>query len=235
MVAGRWPLPPDMRAAVPDYWARAIAANPHLWDGRILGLTSPDGGPVTVVDGVLRAEAREDAYSAFLTWRGEGFPEIGMCHAFGWALIVSGDGALLYGLMGGETANAGRIYPPGGSLEPRDARSDGTIDFLKQIEIELDEETGLDPAEAQAGMILAVLDGPRISVGRVYRFAEPADALRAKIVANFATQAHQELADIVIVRSLADAQAPNVQPYGTALAEAYFAGLLDGDGSTPVR
>jgi hypothetical protein len=142
---------------------------------------------------------------------------------------------LLYGLMGGDTANAGRVYPPGGSLEPRDVRPDGSIDFLAQIEIELIEETGLDPADAQAGMVLAVLDGPKLSVGRVYRFDATADALRAKIVANFATQEHQELADIVIVRSLDDAKAPNVQPYGTALADAYFAGLLDGDGNGPVK
>jgi 8-oxo-dGTP pyrophosphatase MutT (NUDIX family) len=225
-VPGRWPLTPVQRAAVADYWREATAANPHLWDGRILGLSAPDGGVPRLEGGVFRAEAREDAYSAFMLWRQQGFPEIGICHAFGWALIVSGDNALIYGVMGGDTANAGRVYPPGGSLEPRDVLPDGRVDVPGCIALELEEETGLRTDEAEAGGMVVVFDGPRLSFGRVFRFVEPAEHLAARIRANLVRQEHRELADIVVLRSAADAGRAGAVPYATAVAEAFFAGTL---------
>lgn len=226
MVPGAWPLPPELRAAVADHWAKAVAVNPHLWDGRILGLSAVGGEPLVAGDGVLRAEAREDAYSALLAWRSRGFPEIGVRHAFGWALIVSQDGALIYGVMGNHTANAGRVYPPGGSLEPRDVMPDGRVDYLRCIALELVEETGLSVAEARVGMTVAILDHSVISVGQVLHFAEPAHKLVNRIRANLALQQHRELADVVIVRSRADAEAAGCVPYAVALAEAFFAGRI---------
>ena len=136
-VPGPWPLSAEQRAAVDLYWQGAVAANPHLWDGRILGFSAPGGGMPKIESGVFRAEAREDAYSAFMLWRHQGFPDIGMCHAFGWALIVGSDGAIIYGVMGGHTANASRVYPPGGSLEPRDVLPDGRVDVARFNELAL--------------------------------------------------------------------------------------------------
>lgn len=226
MTPGTWPLPPELRAAVAAYWAVATVDNPHLWDGRVLGLSAPVGHPLIDSHGGLRADAREDAYSAFMTWRSRGFPEIGMCHAFGWALIVSQDGALIYGEMGGNTANAGRVYPPGGGLEPRDVLPDGRIDFLRSIALELTEETGLSAADARTGMTVAVLDGPGLSVGQVFHFAEPAAELVKRIRSNLALQTDRELADVVIVRSRADAVRLGAVPYAVAVAEAYEDGRL---------
>lgn len=223
---GPWPLSAERRARVAAYWQGALAANPHLWDGRILGLCAPGNAASLVEDGVLRAQAREDAYSVFMSWRDEGFPEIGMVHAFGTALIISGDGALIYGVMGGQTANAGRIYPPGGSLEPRDVLPDGRVDVLGCIATELEEETGLTAADARIGVLVAILDGPRVSVGRVFHFAEPAEALLARIRANLVLQEEQELADVVAVRSRAEAIAVGAVPYAIAVAEALENGVL---------
>lgn len=225
-VPGPWPLSAGQRAAVDAYWQGAVAANPHLWDGRILGLSAPGGGMPRVEAGVFRAEAREDAYSAFMLWRHQGFPDIGMCHAFGWALIAGSDGAIIYGVMGGHTANASRVYPPGGSLEPRDVLPDGRVDVARCIERELEEETGLRAQEAEAGAMVAVVDGPRLSFGRVFRFAESTSALAARIRANIERQAHRELDDIVIIASRADAEAAGAVPYAVAVAEAFFAGQL---------
>ena len=226
LVPGTWPLSDDQRAAVKAYWQGAIAANPHLWDGRILGLSALGGGLPTVEDGVFRAEAREDAYSAFMLWRREGFPDIGMCHAFVWALIVSGDGALIYGVMGDQTANAGRVYPPGGSLEPRDVLPDGRVDVPRSIALELEEETGLAAAEAADGGMVLVFDGPRLSFGRILRFADSASVLATRIRANLDGQTHRELADIAVIRSRLDAEAAGAVPYAIAVAEAFFAGRL---------
>ena len=221
-VPGDWPLPAAMRAAVATSWQEQVGRNPHLWDGRILGLCQP----IEMAGGMFRAEAREDAYSAFMTWRALGFPDIGIAHVFCWAMIVSGDGAILYGRMGGQTANAGKVYPPGGSLEPRDVMPDGRVDVDRAIALELAEETGLSVADARAGAMLAVLDGPMISFGRIHRFEAEAEALRAGIRANLASQEHRELEDVVIIRSTEEARAAAPVPYALAVADAFFGARL---------
>jgi hypothetical protein len=220
MVPGAWPLPDALRAEVGPCWARLLAANPHLWDGRIIGVSTPH----VDADGILRAEAREDSFSAFLTWRDAGLPDFGMHNLFGSALIASNDGALIYGIMGAETANAGRVYPPGGSLEPRDVLPDGRVDVAGCTDLELEEETGLLARDARKGVLVAVFDGPRISIGQLYHFDETADRLIAGIRANLDRQEHRELADVVAIRSRADAERAGAVPYAVAIAEAFAAG-----------
>lgn len=182
-----------------------------------------------IENGVFRAEAREDAYSAFMLWRQQGYPDIGLCHAFGWALIVSSDNGLIFGVMADHTANAGRVYPPGGSLEPRDVLADGRVDVQRCIALELEEETGLRVDAAEAGPLVVVLDGPMVSFGQVLRFAETAESLVRHIRTNLARQQDRELADVVVVRSRADAEASGAVPYAVAVAEAFFDrdGLLE--------
>ncbi|CAN7513381.1 NUDIX hydrolase [Devosia sp. LjRoot3] len=200
-VPGAWPMPDDLRASVSGRWAAMLEANPHIWDGRILGVSPPIMGD----DGILRSEAREDAFSAFLTWREVGFPEMGIRNLFGSALIVSADGFLVLGVMGEDTANAGRIYPPGGSLEPRDVLEDGRVDVARSTEIELEEETGLKVADARLGNLIAVLDGPRVSVGRAFHFDATAEELLTEIRGTLDKQEHRELADVVAIRRASDA------------------------------
>jgi 8-oxo-dGTP pyrophosphatase MutT (NUDIX family) len=222
-VPGEWPLPAEMRAEVAQVWRRLKADKPHIWDGRILGFTQP----VIGADGILRAEAREDAYSAFLTWRQAGFPDVGVVHIFGTALIVSSDNALILGRMGGDTINAGRVYPPGGSLEPRDVRADGSVDVDFCIRTELREETGLCAEEAVQGKLLAIFEGQRLSIARVYRFAETADDLLQIIRANMDAQEERELADVVACRSADDGRAAGaLAAYAAHLLDAISAGRL---------
>lgn len=223
MAPGGWSLPPDMRAQVGPTWAKLIAANPHLWDGRIIGVSAPR----IDADGVLRAEAREDSYSAFLTWRDFGLPEIGMRNLFGSAVIVSSDGALIYGVMGADTANAGSVYPPGGSLEPRDVLADGRVNVAGCTDLELEEETGLEASMARRGKLAAVWDGPRISAAQLYHFDETCQQLLARIRANLEQQDHRELADVVAVRSAEEAERAGAVPYAIAVAAAFAAGDLD--------
>lgn len=215
-VPGAWPMPEVLRASVPARWAAMLEENPHLWDGRILGVSPPVIGE----DGILRSEAREDAFSAFLTWREAGFTEMGIRNLFGSALVVSADGFLILGVMGEDTANAGRIYPPGGSLEPRDVLEDGRVDVARSTEIELTEETGLDAADARLGNLVAVLDGPRVSIGRAFHFDASADELVARIRANLDLQEHRELADVVALKRASDVA-------GRGRVMAYTAELLD--------
>lgn len=225
-VPGPWPLTADMRAAAASHWQGVSGANPHLWDGRILGLSAPGGGVPDVEQGVLRAEAREDSYSTFLYWRDSGFPDIGICHVFGTALIVSADRALIYGVMGEHTANPGKVYPPGGSLEPRDRRADGSVDILGCIDLELAEETGLDPGAARLGGLVGILDQPRLSVARLFYFDEDAEALIARIRHNLTQQDDRELADVIAVRTGRDAEAARATDYAIAVAHAFERGEI---------
>lgn len=221
---GPWPMPEALRAEIPAAWARVIAAQPETWDGRILGFTPPEIG----ADAVLRAVAYEDAYSTFLTWRNAGFPDIGLVHMFGTALIHSADGALIFGVMGQQTVNAGRIYPPGGSLEPRDVR-DGLVDAEACIAVELEEETGLAAADARLGPLLAVVHGPRVSISRVFHFDQSADELLKAIRANLDQQEHRELADVVALRTVAEGRgAGDLADYAEAILDALEAGQLFG-------
>jgi hypothetical protein len=127
---------------------------------------------------------------------------------------------MILGLMGDDTANAGKIYPAGGSLEPRDVLPDGRIDVARSTHWELEEETGLNHTDSRQGNLVAVLDGPRISIGQAFHFGATADDLVAQIRANLEAQEHRELADAVALRRAADAA-------GRGQVMAYAAELLD--------
>ena len=222
-----WPVPQVLRERVPDTWARLLAANPKIWDGRILGVSGPGGGPPRVEDGVLRAEAREDSYSAFLTWRELGSPEIGVRNLFGSAVVISSDGAVLLGKMADWTGNAGLMYPPAGSLEPRDV-VDARVQVFESMARELTEETGLAVSEARVGRTFAIFEGPRISVARGLHFSENSDALLRRVRANLEAQSEQELADVIAVRTRSELEtAGKFPPYVGELMEAFAAGRFE--------
>jgi len=222
-----WPVPRELRDLVPETWARLLAVNPKIWDGRILGVSGIGGGSPRVEDGVLRGEAREDSFSAFLTWRDLGFPEIGLRNVFGSALVISSDNAVLLGKMGEWTANAGQIYPAAGSLEPRDV-VDGRVRVFDSLARELTEETGLTIESARIGRTFAIFDGPRISVARGLHFVQTIDALQAEVRANLEVQSERELADVVAVRTRADLEAAGpFPPYVSELMDAFAAGRFE--------
>ena len=222
-----WPVPRELRERVPETWARLVAANPKIWDGRILGVSGIGGGPPRVEDGVLRGEAREDSFSAFLTWRDLGFPEIGVRNVFGSAVIISSDNAVLLGKMGEWTANAGQIYPAAGSSEPGDV-VEGQVRVFDSLARELTEETGLSVVDARLGRTFAIFEGPRVSVARGLHFAEPMHTLQAQVRANLEAQSERELADVVAVRTRADLEAAGLfPPYVGALIDAFTAGRFE--------
>lgn len=227
LVPEPWPVPRELRNKVPETWARLVAVNPKIWDGRILGVSGIGGGPPRVENGVLRGEAREDSFSAFLTWRDLGFPEIGVRNVFGSAVIISSDNAVLLGKMGEWTANAGQIYPAAGSLEPGDV-VDGRVRVFGSLARELAEETGLSVEGAQIGQTFAIFDGPRISVARGLHFAASIDALQAEVRANLDAQSERELADVVAVRTRVDLEAVGpFPPYVGELMDAFAAGRFE--------
>lgn len=217
---GGWSPDAELGARIARHWESATRVNPKLWNGRVFWTVAPDRpAGVSLSDGVLSGTVVETDFAAFLAWRDWGFPDLGVRNLFGSALVTTSDGALVYGVMGAQTANGGRIYPPGGSLEPRDVDAHGRVDVIASIETELLEETGLDHREAVVEGLLAAFDGPRISVGRILRFPLEADALVARIRAFLAAEDEPELDDVVILRRPEDAWSDRYPGYARMFAD----------------
>lgn len=226
LVDGAWPIDAAMRAEVEAHWTAATAAKAGLWNGPVVAVVAPGRpGGLAIADGVLTGTALRDEFKTLLAWCDRGLPEIGMRNLFGSALVLSSDGALIYGRMAGSTAWAGWIYPPGGGIDLEDVGAGGAIDLDRVIAKELREETGLDIADGRAEGLLVGFSGGRVSVGRVIRFAEAADALAERIRAHVAAQADPELDEVVVVRRPSDLDdRPAVMPFARLFAERLCAG-----------
>lgn len=206
-----WHWAENERERIDAHWAAQVADNPALFDGKVLVLHT--GG----VDGdVFRAAYLETRFSRFLAWRDFGFPDRGMRNGFAMAALRSRDGAYLLGVMGPQTANAGKVYFPAGTPDPSDV-FDGRVDLAGSVARELEEETGLTQADVTfADDWTVVSHGQRIALMRRVDSPEPADELRARILAIVAREEHPELSDIRIVRTAADIDEAAMPPFVVA-------------------
>lgn len=193
-----WEFERANRDAIARHWEKAVAGNPKLWNGRTLICTA-----AAVEQGVFRARFAEVDYASFVAWRDWGRPDASVVNCFGVPAVYSTDGALLIGVMAPWTLNAGKAYPPSGSLEPKDVRPDGTVDILANMRTELLEETGLDLAEATAGPMAAIFEGPRLAVVQRHDFPLSHDEIAARFAAHAAQEQHPELSSVEGLRSLA--------------------------------
>jgi 8-oxo-dGTP pyrophosphatase MutT (NUDIX family) len=136
--------------------------------------------------------------------------------------VVARDGAVLLGVMGPHTFNAGDIYFPSGTPEPGDIVA-GRIDLDFSVRRELKEETGLDAAEfdIQPGWT-CVVDGALIMQVKLLRSTQTADDLRERMLAHLRHEKQPELSDIVIVRSPRDF-VPAMPRFVTAFLAQHFA------------
>ena len=79
-------------------------------------------------------------------------------------------------------------------------------------------------AEAVMEGVLAAFDGPRVSIGRVFRFPLPADELVAVVMAELDRQEERELERVIAFRSVSDLDRPEVPAYSRAFAARLLAG-----------
>jgi 8-oxo-dGTP pyrophosphatase MutT (NUDIX family) len=160
-----------------------------------------------VDDGALRGAYFETDFASFIAWRDWGWPDMSVRNCFGQAALRAADGAFLLGVMGPHTLNAGRIYFPSGTPDPKDVVGDA-VDLDGSVLRELTEETGLTAADVSLDPGWhAVLAGPRHAMLKPVRSPLPAQKLRERILAHMAAEAHPELADVRIVRGVADLDA----------------------------
>lgn len=212
-----WAYAAQRRADIDVWFAARQREKPALWNGRVLLVHEH-----AVADGVFRASYLETDYASFAAWRAWGRPAAAVCDCFGAAAIVSADGAFLLGVMGAHTLNAGRVYFPCGTPDPADIVGT-SVDLAASVRRELKEETGLDAAEfsPEPGWT-TVFDGALIAHIKVLRSGEGTDALRARVLGHLGRERQPELANIRMVRDVADVDAA-MPRFVTAFLERRFA------------
>lgn len=209
---GSWAFAEAEKARIAAHWRTLADGNPRIWNGDVLICQG-----VEIIDRQLTGHFIKTDYASFVAWRDWGWPDKDVCNVFGSAAVLSSDGAVLYGRMAGHTLNAGKVYPPGGSLEMKDVDANGQVDIMGSITRELEEETGLKALDAEKGELLAIFDGPRLSVAQVFRFAQSGQALAERVRRYLATAHEDELSDIEIIKSPSQIDS-TIPPYAAVLA-----------------
>jgi len=213
----RWPFAHERRAEIDAHFADRQREKPKLWNGRVLLGRNPVFG-----DGRFNADYFETDFASFLAWRDWGCPDRDIFNGFGMGALLGRDGTFVLGVMGLDTANAGRIYFPSGTPDPHDIRN-GMLDLEGSVVRELEEETGLTPADYRydAGWH-CVHAGMSVAIIKVVHVDLPGDVLRAKIEANLAAQSAPELSAVHLVRGTDDLT-PAMPRFVTTFLEAQFA------------
>jgi 8-oxo-dGTP pyrophosphatase MutT (NUDIX family) len=211
-----WPFADARRDEIAAHFARKQAEKPEIWDGRILL------GQAPVFTGErFSASYFEADFSSFLAWRDWGFPDQDVFNGFGMGALRCADGAFVLGEMARHTANAGRIYFPSGTPDPDDIR-DGAVDIAGSVAREVEEETGLTPADYRAGAHWdCIVSGAAIAMIRLLDVDMTGEALRTRIEANLARQQQPELSAIHLVRATTDLTAA-MPRFVTAFIEKQF-------------
>lgn len=192
---GDVPLGEGEAEAIAANWAKELARNPKLFDGRILMSVS-----TAIVDGALVASYRETGFSAYMWWRHVGHPK-DVRNVFGAAAVRSSDGAFLLGRMAGHTSNPGQTYFPAGTPDRDDVVGEG-VDLEASIVRELEEETGLgSPLVRPTATRIAVFDDAIVACFRVFETDLDAAALKLRVETTLAAQAEPEFDAVVAARS----------------------------------
>jgi len=197
-----WPFALARRAEIAAYFAALQRRQPAIWNGRVLLLYEH-----AIEAGVLRGSYLETDFASFTAWKTWKDASAGVTDCTAANVLLSADGAVLLGVMGDHTFNAGQIYFPCGTPDPSDI-VDGRVDLEGSARRELEEETGIAAQEfaADPGWYL-VCAGMLLLALKVVRASDDAEPLRARILKHLRHDAHPELSDMRIVRGPADIDA----------------------------
>lgn len=208
-----WPFATERRAEISAHFAEKQREKPKTWNGRVLLARGAD-----ISGGRLSSRYFETDFASFLAWRDWGFPDRAVFNGFGMGALRCSDGAFVLGEMASHTTNAGRVYFPGGTPDPDDI-VDGALDIEGSIAREIEEETGLRPADYRpVDRWDCVISGASIAILRVLSVDMTGEALKTRIEANLVRQEHRELAGIHLVRSVGDFS-PRMPLFVTAFLE----------------
>jgi len=209
-----WRFAEARRVDIDAHFAVHQRNKPGIWNGRILLGRDPD-----FTEGRFSARYFEADFASFLAWRDWGFPDKDVFNGFGMGALRCSDGAFVLGEMGQHTANAGRIYFPSGTPDLDDVNG-SALDMSGSVAREVEEETGLTPADYRAGPHWdCVVTGAAIAMIRILDVDSSGEALQARIEANLARQQQPELSAIHLVRDVGDLTAA-MPRFVTAFIEA---------------
>jgi hypothetical protein len=211
-----WAFADERRVEIDAHFALRREEKPKLWNGRIL----LGRHPVFTHDR-FNADYFETDFASFLAWLDWGFPDGCVFNGFGMGALRSADGAFVLGEMADHTANAGRIYFASGTPDLDDICG-ATVDIAGSVAREVEEETGLTPADYHAAQHWdCVVTGTSVAMMRLLDVDLSGEALRAKIEANLARQNSPELSAIHLVRNAGDLK-PTMPVFVSAFLEAQF-------------
>lgn len=204
-----WAFAREKQREIAAHWAKISAGKPAMFNGRVMLQHR-----AVIDDGIFRAGYFETDYAAFMSWRDFGHPGPVVRNGFAMAALRAADGAFLCGKMGEHTANAGKVYFAAGTPDREDLRPDGSLDLAGSVTRELCEETGLrlDEIVVEDSWTAVILEG-RIAFMRPVSVPLPAAEARALMLSRMAQQDEPELADIVVIRSLADCDHFDMPPF----------------------
>lgn len=195
--------------AVEALWSREQIERPFLYNGTVIMHRS-----LTMHEGGITGTSHRVPYAVLLHWLNEQPAQADIWHVFGSPVIVSSDNALVLIRMAQNTAGAGRIVSPGGSLDPDDIR-DGVCDVDGNMVREMAEETGLDLSRTRPEpQLIGWRQGHRVTVFRRFHFDRTAAEIAAAIEAHIASEADPEADAAVIFRDadgLSDAVPAHMQ------------------------
>lgn len=204
-----WPFARDEAARIDERWAELTRRNPALFDGRVLLSRSP-----SLEGDVLGGTSFETGYKPFLCWREFGYPGASVKNLFAMPALRGSDGAFLLGRMSACTANAGRLYFPAGTPEPADVGTDGLVDYENSILRELEEETGITPAEVTLHpRWTIVFAGPLVACMKVVDSALTAAELVERVAGFVSGQDKPELDGLVAVARPDDFDRRQMPPF----------------------
>jgi hypothetical protein len=193
-----WPFARERRAGIDAHFEAVRRDKPGLWNGRVLLMHAH-----AVEGACLRGCFFETDFASFMAWRDFGFPGGGVTNCFALGALQGSDGAYVLGVMSAGTMNGGKIYFPGGTPDLNDVAG-RKVDLEASVRREVQEETGLDPAEFDIDPGWhCILAGPMVALLKPMRARDTADELCARIRAHLAREAEPELADAYVVRGAA--------------------------------
>lgn len=199
-----WPFEQACADAIAENWRAAQSANSRYFDGMVHVMTTGALGP----GGILEGSLCPCRFKAYLYWRDHADLSPTTRDAFGSAIVMTADHAVMLGVQGAGQLNSGLAYPPGGMIDPRDVAADGGIDVVRSVARELAEETGIETArlEREDGFVVTALR-PLLSIGVVYRSPLDATALMRQVARFLEQQGEPELDRVIVVRRAGEARA----------------------------
>lgn len=195
VVDGPHPWVLENEKAIYDNWEREVAANPRLFNGRMVFQRE-----LSFEAGHIEGRAHMVPFAAFLHWRRSGRSNGGH-HLFAMPMILSADGAVMVIRMAETTANPGRVYSPAGSLDAHDVKS-GFCDLDGNMRRETQEETGLDLDDMQADPVYRAVHALNsVAIFRVFRSSFSEAELRARVMDHIAADPEPEISELIGIRS----------------------------------